>query len=132
MSQGNRFQRLARAASPAVGTLSFVALIVLALWWQFSVKPDLAEVRRNLEAGRSVIALAQLQRQYHSRHRVYADGLEPLAAVSKDPKALKLSLKESVDMDTLLVKGGSKFRIEANSLGQKRRLIRFRSPPSAR
>lgn len=124
-------QRFARLAGPAAGWFSAAVLISLALWWQFSVKPDLAEVRRNLEAGRSVIALAQLQRHYYSRHRVYADGWEPLAAMSKDPKAVRQVLKSTVDMDTLLVKGGSRFRIEANALGQNRKLIRFRSPSPA-
>lgn len=131
MTDSSRRQRFARLAGPAAGWSSVAVLIGLALWWQLSVKPDLSELRRNLEAGRSVIALAQLQRYYYSRHQVYADGWEPLAAVSKDPKAVRQVLKSTVDMDTLLVKGGNRFRIEANALGRDRKLIRFRSPHPA-
>lgn len=126
-----RFKRLSRAAGPAVGAVCATCLIGLAVWWQFSLRPSLAETKKNFAAGRSVIVLAELQQKYHKGHGVYADGWEPLASVAKDPKAVKRTLKATVDLDTLLVKGGDKFRIEANALGERRRLIRFRGPHRA-
>jgi len=118
---------------PALPLAMGAAAIILGvlLWMKLSYLPRVRQTYQRVHASMGLMVLAAAQERYRKEHGAYAPDLDALTAAA-GPWLPEL-LAENLDLQTLLVRGASgHFLLEANSLDERRTLVRFEVPAPGR
>ncbi len=130
----SRFAAARRAMfRPKTLVITGLSCVLLGLgclaYWTAELKPQLDLAQKRFESHTAMMRLFDLQKTYLEAHGAYANDLDALLAGAPDADKLRETLKNSVDINTLVIRGDDKrFRIEANILDPDRTLVKFRGP----